>query len=124
VGCIIVGSGREIRSTGYNGLPRGILNSERRHSRDENEKYYWFEHAERNAIFNAARSGTSLIDCRMYVNLFPCADCTRAIIQSGINQLNTFMPQESEVFFKRSFEVSKEMFSEANVDLKFFEATA
>jgi dCMP deaminase len=56
----------------------------------------------------------------MYVNLFPCADCTRAIIQSGIVELNTFQPNGNEDFFKRSFEVSKAMLAEAGVTLNLF----
>ena len=45
------------------------------------------EHAERNAIYNAARHGMSLNDCRLYVNFCPCGDCSRAMIQSGINEV-------------------------------------
>lgn len=51
------------------------------------EKYFWFEHAERNAIYNATLTGTSLAGCRMYTNGMPCADCGRAIIQSGIEEI-------------------------------------
>lgn len=121
VASVIVGADNEIRSTGYNGLPRGINSGvESRHGRHDGEKYYWFEHAERNAIYNAARIGTPLAGCRMYINLFPCADCTRAIIQSGIVELNTFEPPSEEEVFGRSFEVSKEMLAEAGVSVNYF----
>jgi dCMP deaminase len=86
VGCIIVGKDNEVRSTGYNGFPRGvnddIMSVPERYARPE--KYKWFEHAERNAIYNAARIGTATDGCRVYVTGIPCMDCARAIIQAGI----------------------------------------
>lgn len=84
VGAIIVGPDREIRSSGYNGQPRGADDAaSERHERPE--KYYWFEHAERNAIYNAARSGTSTLGCTLYVTpIHPCMDCARGIVQAGI----------------------------------------
>lgn len=121
VGSVIVGQGNEIRSTGYNGFPRkvnaGLID---RHSRVDGEKYLWFEHAERNAIYNAARFGASLEGCRIYCSLFPCADCVRGIIQSGIVELNTFLPPEDEIKYQRSFEVSEIMLNEANVSVRYF----
>ena len=60
LGCVIVGVGHEVRSTGYNGFPRGVNdNVDARHQRPE--KYKWTEHAERNAIYNAARCGVSVL---------------------------------------------------------------
>ena len=121
VGAIIVGPANDIRAIGFNGLPRRVNSDHaQRHSKEGGEKYYWFEHAERNAIYNAARSGTSTESCRMYSSLFPCSDCTRAIIQSGIAQLNTFLPPESDEFFERSFEVARQMLVEAAIELRIF----
>jgi dCMP deaminase len=87
VGCLIVGPDNEIRGNGYNGMPRGIDdNILDRHERPT--KYKWFEHAERNAIYNCARVGIATKGCRLYVNSMPpCADCARAIIQSGIAEV-------------------------------------
>jgi dCMP deaminase len=88
VGCVIAGQDNEIRSTGFNGFPRGVFDDDdkefvlARHQRPE--KYLWTEHAERNAIFSAARVGIPLKDCKIYVDWIPCADCARAIIQTGI----------------------------------------
>lgn len=86
LGCAIVGPDNEIRSTGYNSFPRGICDdvSERL---IRPEKYKWIEHAERNAIYNAARCGTATRDCRLYIGIIPCVDCARAIIQSGISEV-------------------------------------
>ena len=83
VGAVIVGHDQEVRATGFNSFPRGIndLVPERQ---IRPLKYNYFEHAERNAIYNAARVGTPLKGTRLYVPWHPCADCARAIIQSGI----------------------------------------
>jgi len=83
VGAIALGPNFEIRATGYNGMPRGCDdNIEIRHQKPE--KYFWFEHAERNLIYNAARVGTPLEGCTLIVSpLFPCMDCARAIVQAG-----------------------------------------
>jgi len=83
VGSVIVGSGREIVATGYNSFPRGVDDS-KSERQQRPEKYYWFEHAERNAIYNAARVGVSLKDCIIYIPALPCMDCARAIVQVGI----------------------------------------
>lgn len=86
VGCVIVGPSNEIRSTGYNSFPRG-LNDEVQERLERPEKYLWIEHAERNAIFNAARMGTPLEGCSIYMMGLPCMDCARGIIQSGIKEI-------------------------------------
>jgi dCMP deaminase len=121
VGAVIVGPANDIRAIGFNGLPRRVsAQHDARHSKVDGEKYYWFEHAERNAIYNAARSGISTEGCRMYTSLFPCADCTRGIIQSGIIELNSFQAPEADEVFKRSFEVAQIMLDEAKVDVRLF----
>ena len=86
VGAVIVGPNHEIRSTGYNSFPRGIKDDlPERQNRPE--KYLWIEHAERNAVYNAARMGTSLEGCTIYISWYPCTDCARSIIQSGIKEI-------------------------------------
>jgi dCMP deaminase len=121
VGAVIAGTANEVRAIGYNGLPRGVSSEvEIRHSSEEGEKYYWFEHAERNAIYNAVRAGISTAGCRLYVSLFPCADCARGIIQSGIVQVNTFRRPETDANFDRSFNVALTMLEEADIELKIF----
>jgi dCMP deaminase len=87
VGAIAIGPNGEIRAMGYNGMPRGCDDTaEARHVRPE--KYLWFEHAERNLIYNAARVGVGLEGCTIIVSgLYPCMDCARAIVQSGIREI-------------------------------------
>ena len=68
---------------------RGVAERPRRrdHSRITGAKYIWSCHAEQNAIFNAARIGIALKGCAIYVPWFPCVECTKAIIQSGITEV-------------------------------------
>ena len=87
IGVVIAGKENEIVSTGYNSFPRGI-DDMREDRQDRPEKYYWMEHAERNAIYNAARIGVSTKGCTMYMTCgMPCADCARAIINAGIEKI-------------------------------------
>jgi dCMP deaminase len=83
VGAIITTKNNEIISTGYNGFPRGFNNTDDRWLREN--KYNYVEHAEKNAIYNAARIGVSTKDCTIYVNMKPCHECIKGIIQAGIN---------------------------------------
>jgi len=123
VGCVIVGSSNEVRAIGFNGLPRGVRGDvPARHNREGGEKYHWFEHAERNAIFNAARTGVSIANCRIYIGLHPCADCARAIIQSGIMSVHTFHAPTNDPIFYRSFQIADEMLREAGVDLLLYDS--
>ena len=85
IGAIIV-KDKRIISTGYNGIPICVSDDlETRHERPE--KYKWYEHGERNAIYSAAKHGISTNDAILYTNALPCADCARGIIQSGIKEV-------------------------------------
>jgi len=96
VGCVIVDPHNQaLVSIGFNGFPRGVREEAPlaphldpgRWSRPD--KYHWVEHAERNAIFNAARLGIATQGCWAYMNYAPepCADCARAFVQAGITKL-------------------------------------
>ena len=118
VGAVIVGPDLEIRATGFNGLPRGVkADDDSRFDRKSGEKFFWFEHAERNAIYNAARIGTPLGGCSIYVNRFPCADCARAIIQSGIATVLCPPKPKHDGALDHSFDVSEILLTEAGVAL-------
>lgn len=89
---MILGKAGEVRSVGYNGMPRGCNDSDP--SRNQRpEKYFWYEHAERNALYNAARVGTPLEGCTAIVTKFPCMDCMRGLIQSGIVEVMAPYPE-------------------------------
>ena len=122
VGSVIVGSGNVVLATGYNGLPRGVKNTEQsRFDRDSGEKFHWVEHGERNALYNAARIGVSVIGATLYVNRFPCADCSRAIIQSGIDKLVCPPIPEADGALDHSFQVGRTMLTEAGTEILFYE---
>lgn len=122
IGAVIVGSDNEIVSTGYNSFPRGINdNVDERQERPE--KYYWFEHAERNAIYNAARIGVSTKDCTMYLTCgIPCADCCRGIINAGISKIVLEGDGHGAVGTKwdESAKRSLQMFDEAGVIVEYY----
>lgn len=87
IGAVIVGKNNEILSTGYNSFPRG-LDDNLPERQERPEKYFFFEHAERNAIYNAARVGTPIDGSKIYLTSgLPCADCARGIINSGIKEV-------------------------------------
>lgn len=84
IGAVIVGEDNEVLSTGYNSFPRGMDDS-KEERQERPEKYFWFEHAERNAIYNAARIGVSLKNSTIYLTSgLPCMDCARGIVNSGV----------------------------------------
>jgi dCMP deaminase len=88
VGACIIDGDKRILSTGYNGFPKGCSDDEYPWNRDESlgeTKYQYVVHAELNAILNA--SGKSLSGATVYVGLFPCHECAKAIIQSGIKEV-------------------------------------
>ena len=99
VGCVVVGEDREIRSTGFNGFPRGIDDSMER-LEDRELKYPLICHAEENAIMHAARIGISLKDCTAYVTWPPCTRCARSLIQAGVVEVvypgNIEIPDNSQ----------------------------
>lgn len=122
LGAVILGKGFEIRALGYNGFPRGVNDEvECRHERPA--KYKWTEHAERNAIYNAARVGTPLEGTRLLLDspVFICCDCARAIINVGITQvviLRRYDPDPARVERWTGDEaISREMFQEAGVEV-------
>ena len=86
VGACIVSPDNIIISAGYNGLPNGCSDDEYPWAREgEQTKYPYVVHAELNAILNA--NGRDLRGSRLYVALFPCNECAKAIIQSGVKEV-------------------------------------
>jgi dCMP deaminase len=124
IGAIIIGQGKEILATGYNSFPRGINDyKEERYERPE--KYYWFEHAERNAIYNAARSGMRLEGSTIILSSgLPCSDCARGIIQAGIARVICLDPSLDPLSKKpkwiESFKRSEDLLVEAGVSLIYY----
>jgi dCMP deaminase len=117
VGCVVVGPDREIRSTGFNGFPRGIEDSLER-LENRNLKYPLICHAEENAIMHAARIGVSLRGCIAYVTWPPCTRCARSLVQAGISEV--IYPAELDIpeRWREDFDMSMGMLNEAGVSCK------
>ena len=113
VGCCIVDNDKKVVSIGYNGMPRGCKDEDMPWSKEGSftkTKYAYVVHAELNAILNSPRS---LKDCTLYVSLFPCNECAKAIIQSGIKKII----YESDKYAGTDGNVvSKRLFDEAGVE--------
>jgi dCMP deaminase len=119
-GCVVTTKDHDVLVRGWNDHPRGIKDLDVR--RERPEKYVWTEHAERNAIYNAARIGVSLKGGTIYVNRVPCPDCARAIIQSGIDEIVTTMGDDEDAFAERmNTKTSMLMMSEADIKITLYE---
>jgi len=119
VGAVITDDRHTVVSVGYNGSPRGCNdNDETKY--DKKTKYLYAEHAERNAIYNAA---TPLIGKTIYSTLFPCAACARAIIQCGITRLVSYAPDFNDEAFGVQFKAALKMFQETNILVVYLDPT-
>ena len=120
VGAVIADSNNRILSIGYNGFPSGCDDEdETKHQRPA--KYLYTEHAERNAIYSAARNGISLNGSIIYLSWFPCADCARAIIQSGITKMVCIKPDINDKTFGESFIAAQKMFEEVGMIIEYID---
>ena len=116
VGAVTVGNKKEVLSQGFNGFPRGIIDSEDRYNNRE-AKYKYVVHAEMNAIYNATYSGVSLDGAVLYVYGLPiCSECAKGIIQVGIKKVIIEKSKELDNW-NESVALSQEMFDEAGVEL-------
>lgn len=114
VGAAIVSPDRKVVGIGYNGFPIGCSDDEfpwEREGSFQETKYPFVVHAELNAILNSTRD---LHDCSIYVSLFPCNECAKAIIQSGIKKIvyecDKYADQDNVI-------ASKKMLNAAGVEL-------
>jgi dCMP deaminase len=121
VGCVVVGPTREVLAVGYNGFPRG-LDDDRDERHERPAKYLWTEHAERNAIFSAARVGVSLSGTTMFLPWFPCPDCARAIVQAGIAALVAVPPDRADPRWGDGFPIAEGILRECGVAIRWYEA--
>lgn len=115
VGCCIADSKNRVISLGYNGFPRGVMDSKEQYA-DRETKLQRIIHAESNAILFGKQD---LEGCKLYTwPLPPCAGCTTLIIQSSIRAVFSPKPtEEQEERWKESFNTSRSMFEEAGVTL-------
>ena len=111
VGCCIVSQDNKILSMGYNGLPIGCSDDDFPWEREGDPletKYLFTAHSELNAILNYG--GGSLRGAKLYVSLFPCNECAKAIIQSGIKEViydsDKYAATPSTIASKRMFDAA------------------
>ncbi len=119
VGACIVSNENRILSVGYNGMPRNCDDDVypwERDGDDLNTKYMFVCHAELNAILNY--SGTNLKGSKVYVTLFPCNECAKALIQSGVSEVIYYSDKYSDSF---STLAAKRMFESAGIKMTPYE---
>lgn len=115
VGAVIVNTKKRVVGIGYNGLPAGCDDNEfpwEREGELYDSKYAYVVHAELNAILN---STVKLDDCSLYVSLFPCNECAKAIIQSGIKEI---VYEEDKYAHTDGVRASKRMLDAAGVNVR------
>lgn len=116
VGAVAVGKHGQILAQGYNGFPRGIIDSEERLNTRE-LKYRYTVHGEMNCIYNAALNGTSLDGSDMYVYGLPvCSECAKGIIQIGVKRVFACYPEKVSQKWADSGALTGEMFNETGVE--------
>ena len=124
VGACIVSQDNIIISTGYNGMPKGCSDDDfpwdRKGENEAATKYPYVVHAELNAILNA--NGRDLRGSRIYVALFPCNECAKAIIQSGISEVIYLSDKYNDTMLnlvsKRMLQAAGVKFTQMHTDLK------
>lgn len=121
VGACIVSDQNKILSMGYNGFPLGCSDEDfpwAREGESINTKYFYVTHSELNAILNYR--GGSLEGTKLYVSLFPCNECAKAIIQAGIK---TVIYADDKYNGTPTDIASKKMFDSAGVEYRKYEST-
>lgn len=123
VGACIVGEDNKILSMGYNGMPRGCSDEEFPWGRDGDDpletKYIYVCHAELNSILNYSGSGSNLRGAKIYTTLFPCNECTKALIQVGIKEViyqDNLYPDSASVV------AAKKMLKSAGITYRAYES--
>ena len=117
VGAVAVGNIGHILATGYNGFPRGIADTQERYDNRE-LKYKYVVHAEMNCIYNATHNGVSLNGATLYVWGLPvCSECAKGIVQVGIDRIVIPVYNGIPTKWKDSFEETRLMFEEANIQI-------
>jgi len=129
--CVIDPDSLSILAMGYNGFPRGCSDDEFPWARSGESKgltkWPFVEHAERNAIFNAARKGIKLGGSTIYIysekGYYPCDECARAIIQSGIKKvvMGWAIDADTDVY---SWDETLRMFEASDIEMRVINSTS
>ena len=123
VGACIVDNTNHILSIGYNGTPNGFSDDEfpwAREGKPLDTKYLYVCHAELNSILNFPGEKSSLKGAKIYVSLFPCNECAKAIIQSGIKEIiyesNKYKDTDGTIASKKMFDTCGIIYRQITLD--------
>lgn len=121
VGCLVLGSGFEVLSSGWNGAPRRSKADVDTRNLDRPTRLAWTCHAEANAVANAARSGAQLEGSTAIVTLMPCMTCAKLLVQAGV--IRVLCPEPTAEFdrWKEEFDLTRALFNECFVDLIYYD---
>lgn len=125
IGSVAVRPDNTIASVGFNGFPRGVIDSEERYN-DREQKYKYIVHSEINLICSAAKNGVSLDGCKIYLDFWPCEKCSQAIIQAGLKEIvldgDSFLYNNVELNnrWKKEQDISKTMLNEAGIKVTIY----
>ena len=120
VGTVIIDKNGEVMVIGFNDLIKGCKYTPEVQVRPI--KYKYFEHGERNAIYSAARLGVSTDGCTIISSgLFPCVECARAIVQSGIIKIVTFKPDYEHPTYGEDFKLALDFLTDAGVEIVYYD---
>lgn len=117
VGAILV-KDNKIISEGFNDFVN--ISNKKPEFLEKPLKYFYLEHAERNAIFNAIKNNINISDSILYVNWFPCSDCVRSIIACGIKEIIT-PPKPTGRTLQASFDAAENMLNNSNIKITIYE---
>ena len=117
VGAVLVTADRGVEIAACNSFPPGIRTLPERAVGDN--RFIWLEHAERAAIFEAARRGVATEGGSLVSTYFPCTDCARAIVQAGVRTVATPRPEYDDPVWGESFRISAAILAEGAVEIVF-----
>jgi dCMP deaminase len=118
VGCVLV-KDRRILATGYNGFPATLSDSLDLYA-DREYKLSVVVHAEKNALFNAAKNGANTESCTAYVTFPPCSQCAAALIQAGVKVVVCPNPAHSPERWRTNFRIASDILVESGVRILYY----
>lgn len=121
VGAVLITADGRVEIATCNTFPTGVVSKPERVT--GHNRFIWLEHAERNAIFDAARRGIATAGSTLISTYFPCADCARAIVQTGVKALFSPRPEFDDPVWGESFRDSAVILEEGTVDVTFLQET-
>lgn len=118
VGCVLAAADGTTLAEGWNAFPPGVEDRPERHARPD--KYDFTEHAERWAVADAASRGVALAGSTAYVPWFPCCDCGRMLVMSGVTKIVCREPDLNDPTYGRGFANLLQICEELNVAVEFY----